>query len=279
MLGIEELLSARGLDTAARIKLVRHQDKRYDVAELERKGLLELYQSYQAKPVFECDYIVSFIGLEKARARLFGVYRVAGRCAAIERPLPEAFEYPAFLPAEGVFYHLEKLPGFEALERRVVIGWGDSALAWHQWLTNKEVIEILPAGYVQAFPGYLDFVISYPDLVEIINNPSANREWHRMLAAVAGVYLIVDAKSGRQYVGSAYGQQGILGRWKAYASSGHGGNKQLAELLDIEPECLHTFQFTILRTLPRTLTHAEVIAYEVLYKRKLGSRAFGLNSN
>ena len=30
------------------------------------------------------------------------------------------------------------------------------------------------------------------DLVQIIGNPTANREWHRSLAAVAGVYLTED---------------------------------------------------------------------------------------
>lgn len=39
------------------------------------------------------------------------------------------------------------------------------------------------------------------------------------------------------------------------------------------------FNFTILRTLSKTLTQAEIIDYERLYKSKLGTRAFGLNSN
>jgi hypothetical protein len=282
MLGIIELLSSRGLDANARVKLVRHQGDCHDFDELDRKGLLELYQSYQSKPVFtKCDYIVSFIGMENSRARFYGVYQVCGHVPARERPLPKGFEYPRFAPADGYFYILEKLPKFDDLKGRMVIDWGGSPLAWHQWLTSKdkEVIEVLPAGYVREFPGYLDFVLSFDELAEIVRNPAANREWHRMLSAVAGVYLIVDAKTGKQYVGSACGERGILARWSDYAASGHGGNKQLMDLLISSSDYARNFQFTILQTLPRTLTKTEVAVQEALYKKKLGSRAFGLNCN
>jgi hypothetical protein len=111
-----------------------------------------------------------------------------------------------------------------------------------------------------------------------MNAPEANREWHTMLSSVAGVYLIMDTESGKQYVGSAYGKRGILGRWKEYATTGHGGNVLLKKILAQDSKAAKNFQFTILRTLPKTLTNKEVINYENLYKEKLGTRAFGLNS-
>ncbi|MCK5407604.1 MAG: GIY-YIG nuclease family protein [Candidatus Krumholzibacteria bacterium] len=100
-----------------------------------------------------------------------------------------------------------------------------------------------------------------------------------MLSAVCGVYLIVDQNTGKQYVGSAYGEKGILGRWTNYAKTGHGGNNQLKKLMEWDPMYAENFNFTILRTLSKTLTQAEIIDYERLYKSKLGTRAFGLNSN
>lgn len=279
-MNIVELLQLRGLDTRAKIKLIRHQDKRYDVHDLYRTGQIETYQSYQGKPIFECDYIVCFIGMDGSRALFFGVYRVLGGCRpAPDVPIPADFPYPQMVQENDVFYQLAPLPGFEDLKDRVVVDWGKSPLAWHQWLSEKEVIEILPHGYVMDFPGYLDFTITFEELVDIVNHPVANREWHRMLAAVAGVYLIVDAKTGAQYVGSAYGQDGILGRWRQYAKTRHGGNEQLRRLTSAVPDYARHFRFCLLHTLPRTLTKNEVIRYEVLYKKKLGSRAFGLNSN
>lgn len=276
---IKEILQLRGVSPTARIKLVRHQDKRFDIHELAREGKLEIYQAYQSEPRFDCDYIISFLGDADRRAVFWGVYKVLGRTAAKTR-LTSADQAEYGLAEEGsVFYDFQLVDGFDDLRERLVIDWGKATLAWHQWLSPKEVIEILPKGYVKKFPGYLDFVLRHDQLVELIANPATNREWHRMLAAVAGIYLIVDQTTGKQYVGSAYGRGGILARWTSYATSGHGGNAQLVDLLKGSPEHAKNFTYSILRTLPLTLTPAEVINFEGLYKRKLGSRAFGLNSN
>lgn len=200
MIDIKEILVLRGLDTTKRIKLVRHlETRRFNLYEFHKTGLLELYQSYQSKPVFDqCDYIVSFIGMENSKARLVGVYEVTGVQPAQSAPLPLniASQYPEMFPPNGYFYVLKRLSGFEDLIERVVIDWGKSALAWHQWLSSKEIVEILPTGYIKPFPGYLDFVLSFDELSTIINYPNANREWHIMLRAVAGIYLVVDTSTG-----------------------------------------------------------------------------------
>jgi hypothetical protein len=132
---------------------------------------------------------------------------------------------------------------------------------------------------VREFPGYDDFILRFDELERIVTNPDANETWHRMLAGVAGVYLISDGKTGDLYVGSAYGEAGILGRWASYVRTKRGGNAKLRALLARDPARYQSFSFSILRTLPRSLTHKEVIAVESLYKAKLGTRAFGLNDN
>ncbi|SIS64874.1 GIY-YIG nuclease family protein [Salimicrobium flavidum] len=101
----------------------------------------------------------------------------------------------------------------------------------------------------------------------------------RMLSSVGGIYLIQDTTDGLQYVGSASGKEGILGRWKEYAKTGHGGNKILKQLIGADSTRAQKFKFTILQTLPATLTRNEVLAEERKYKEKLGSRAAGLNLN
>ena len=95
------------------------------------------------------------------------------------------------------------------------------------------------------------------------------------------MYLITDTLSGMLYVGSAYGEDGIWGRWKEYvATNGHGGNKALKNLIDEDWEyaCKH-FRFSILMLLPKTVTPDEAIRKEQLFKRKLGTNSFGLNNN
>lgn len=60
-------------------------------------------------------------------------------------------------------------------------------------------------------------MLRHDQLVKVVSTPEAHRERHRMLASVAAVYLVLDTSTGQQYVGSAYGAGGLLGRWRAYA--------------------------------------------------------------
>jgi hypothetical protein len=55
------------------------------------------------------------------------------------------------------------------------------------------------------------------------------RKWRDTLRHWRGVYYIFDKSDGKGYVGSAYGEDNILGRWENYAVTGHGGNVLLRE--------------------------------------------------
>jgi len=100
-----------------------------------------------------------------------------------------------------------------------------------------------------------------------------------MLSNVYGVYLILDKKAGQQYVGSAYGKDGIWGRWSHYEKSKHGDNKILIELLEKDPSRYKHFQFSILSVLSNSSMYDQVIQLESITKEKLGTRVFGLNAN
>jgi hypothetical protein len=151
--GIIELLQRRGLQKIAKVKIVRHQDKRkqYDLQALIAKGHFEAgYQAYQVRLVFNCDYIVSCIGLPKCKAWFFGVYRVVGQRPAEEVPLPPHLAYLKDLDPPGwahpglIWYDLAKLGGFADL-KGAVIDWGPGARVWVQWLTvenDKKVIQM-----------------------------------------------------------------------------------------------------------------------------------------
>jgi hypothetical protein len=283
---IVELLRMRSLPMEPkRIRMVRHMAKAIDLPLLYRRHpeKFEVYQSFQNENAFNGDYIVSFVGVPGpgVLAKFVGVYQVVGSKPSSEVFIPEELRHDNWKNEQlgSTYYTLKKLPEFLDLEQRVIVQWS-SGLAWNQYLKPLEIVEILPKGYVSEFPGYLDFVIDFHDLRTIVDNPIANREWHRMLSAVAGVYLIKDTSTGKHYVGSASGQEGIMGRWRNYVKSdGHGGNKMLRELVGADVEHAHHFEFTVLHTLPRSMTQTEVVAVETLYKEKLGSRKFGLNAN
>jgi hypothetical protein len=285
MIPFEHLFGPFGLDLAApgaRVAVVRHQDTELDVREVYRRGQLELYQQFQSKAVFRnFKTLVSFVGLPDLEAVFAGVYHVGVESQPGQQvPPAEYLAWPRSRP-DLFHYELTKDARFDALQDRLVVRWGGGARNWVQKFRPNfmPVVELLPAGYVREFPGFLDFTLSFDELRGILRNPAAHRQWHLMLSSVAGVYLILNEASGEQYVGSAYGARGVLGRWADYADNGHGGNAQLRALAATDPDAPNRFRFSILQTLPRTLTVAEVVAHERRHKEKLGSRAHGLNSN
>lgn len=267
MITIQELLSLRNLPATQKIKLVRHAPHTY--AEYKSNYPLFLkYQEEQHLKIFhKCEYIISFIGEGETTARFIGVYKING-----ERAFKNGYYY----------YDIEEVSGFEDFKDRVVIEWGSSTRMWHQWITQKkEVLEIQTGKYSnKQFKDYLDFVLDYTELKEIISNIHIYKEWRTMLSAVKGIYLILDKVTGKKYIGSAYGDGGIWERWCEYVkTNGHCNNKQLLELISKNPNKVEDFQFTILRTMSKTVTAKEVIEREQLYKKKMGTMAFGLNSN
>lgn len=282
MIRLTELLTSRGYSpNPKRVKLVRHKDSRVDLEALRRSGWLETYQSYQSKAVFDgCDQIVVFYGEEGLASRLIGVYDVGERQTADLVPTPAHFPFPDWGKADHFHYDLTKRPGFEDLEDRVVIDWGKGALAWHQWFTDRPVIEIRPPG--RALPPFRDYLtvnIRHDELKLLVTQPEAHRDWVVGLSAVGAIYLIVNDETGAQYVGSATGEGGLWARWSEYAKSGHGNNARLKQACADSVGCPAAFRFAILDTFSRSLSRQEAVALEAFFKKKLGTRAFGLNAN
>jgi hypothetical protein len=278
--GILDLLGHYGFDRNCKAKLVRHADrKRCDINGLIRRDYFDFYQATQSRPVFaKCDRIISCIGIGETKARLIGVYRVIKQWKGRRKSPPKGF--PREFGNYHYFYDLRKEPEYKEVENRVVIDWGKGTRSWVQKLRNKEIVEILPKGQVRSpFRDYLEFTLTFAELRELYKNPESTRDWQSRLEAVSGVYLILDTKTGSQYVGSAYGVDGIWGRWKTYAHNGHGGNKQLKALTNGNSAYPEAFTFSILQILPHSFAKCEVIAWEQHYKEKLGSRATGLNCN
>ncbi len=274
MITIQELLFNRNLDKGAKIKLVRHKDSRcdlYDKYRIDHKWFLE-YQSSQSRPVFHnVDYIVSFIGEEGTLSRFIGVYQIIEK-----QENPE--HNPETLTDGKYSYEMVEVKGFEDLKERVIIKW-TNPISWHQWISKEmEVIEIQRGLSDKPFTDYYSFILDFYELKEIIIE--GYKDWKQMLSATKGVYLISDTRTGKQYVGSAYGSDGIWGRWSEYVrTNGHGNNKTLKELISADKDYAYNFRFSILMLLPSTVTNKEAIEREQLFKRKLGTNSFGLTNN
>ena len=91
----------------------------------------------------------------------------------------------------------------------MVIDWGSSTVQWVQSQTDKEIWQILPVGFVSEFPGWNQVFISHKELQAIIDNPDGNLDWQLFLTSHDGVYVILDTSTGKIYVGSAYGCNGV----------------------------------------------------------------------
>lgn len=277
MITIQELLYNRGLDKKSkRIKLFRHKTKTIDLYNLYRsdKAMFLRYQSQQSKEVFRnADYIVSFVGEKGTRSRFIGVFKIISmkklrkKKVSVDNGL---YQYE---------YVISEVKGYEDLKERVIIDWGKGAQSWYQYISNvKQVIEIQPGLHYKQFTDYFDFILNYKELKEIIQNSYI--DWRRMLSITKGIYLINDTKTGKLYVGAAYGENGIWGRWSYYIkTNGHAENKILKKLITKDQEYAHNFQYSILMLLPSTITPNEAIKKELLFKRKLGTNSFGLNGN
>ena len=279
MLSVKQYLIAAGLDVDIdRIKLVKHVDHfGRSIRKVITDGDFDIYQAEQSKDkklFHNCDVIISFISLENNLAEFIGVYAVKGYRDFTKKDLSKMPAYMREPHKNGkirLFYELEELKEFQSLKSRLIVQW-KSTRGWVQG-KDLDVYEILPPVKVIAFPGYQDVVLNYHDLKSIFSNPRAHKDWKAALEANAGIYRIVDMSSGEIYIGSAYGSEGLWGRWLNYAKNGHGGNKLL------KPRDPNNFQWSVVRTVSRSMSERDVIKIEALEKLKHGSRVHGLNDN
>lgn len=144
-----------------------------------------------------------------------------------------------------------------------------------------EVREILSARYSgRSFPGYEDIDLSFEELETLVRK--SRPDWRAALESVKGVYLLTDTLTGRRYVDSAYGDQGVWSRWCAYVESGHGGNVELRSLVS-EPTlsyCRSHFRFALLEHRAFRVSDELILAREAFWKSVLLTRAEqGLNRN
>lgn len=131
---------------------------------------------------------------------------------------------------------------------------------------------------ITDFPGFDNVNIEHEALRLIVHDDILS--WKSALSNVKGVYLITDKLSGKQYVGSAYGDNCIWQRWSEYAKNGHGGNANLKELLRKNGEDYKfNFRYSVLEICNMSLGNEYIISRENHWKQILMTREFGLNKN
>jgi hypothetical protein len=234
-------------------------------------GKFQQWQEFQNRKNFQCEKIVSLINYHGEKWLFAGVWNVHGViCKRADDK--KWFEYST-----------SEVPGLNHLSGKTIVTFKRdfrnayvSGETYGPLLIVSQLLEDkLSRG---EFPGYSSTLLMYDDLRHIITHGLTS--WRSALKSVAGVYLIVDVKSGKQYVGSAYGIEGLWGRWQLYAALPHGKNIELDKLLQSEATGYErNFQFSILEICDVIATRDEVLKREQHWKRALRSRDFGHNAN
>lgn len=180
----------------------------------------------------------------------------------------------------AVGYEYRTLEEYKKFFGRLIVGYSNKS----QNLIRKaesvieecKVLEIIDDVFEDdIFPGYENINLSWKELSRIINK----KDWKTALENQKGVYLITDIATGKRYVGSAYGKDMLLGRWKNYVDNGHGGN---VELKGLAMEYIKTnFKYSLLDIYKSTTDDSVIINRESHWKRVLLTRdeRFGYNKN
>lgn len=185
----------------------------------------------------------------------------------------------------GVNYEGEELKEFLPYFGRVIVRYRkkhQTQVVYAKSIIDElEVEHVLPSVYDGVdFPGYDKVRLSYEQLSTIVIRHK--KDWVASLENQKAVYLITDNCSGKHYVGSAFGENGmLLQRWSNYVANGHGGNKLLKTIVDdLGVDYIKkNFQYAIIENYNSRVDKHIILERESWWKETLGSRAFGLNSN
>lgn len=221
------------------------------------------FWNYEKKKSYSMDDIViGFAEIEKGKYLLFDI-------SIVTKDLNKL---------NAVGYEYKKIDKYEKYFGRVVVRYHNKSQNLvrraESLIHEMEVESILPDVYSNdVFPGYENVNISWNELKRNINKES----WKTALKNQKGVYLISDTKTGKFYIGSAYGKEMLLNRWNSYLKTGHGGNAELKSLnFDYVKE---NFHYSILEIYKSTVDNETVIKRESWWKQILLSREFGYNKN
>lgn len=232
-------------------------------------GKFEQWQTKQSKRNFERTFIVSLISLPEKHCWLFvGVYRVLG-CTRKNKKM--------------LVYRTEFLEEYSSLSGRLIVEYVKSE---RQSYRNAEklcksitVLEIKRDDReIFSFPGFNNVCVSHQRLKSLVKLQV--HSWYSALSNVKGIYAIVDTKTGKVYIGSATGQEMIWARWSCYATSGHGGNKILMDILyHNEDGYANNFQYSLLEVFDVKVHDHEILKREEHWKNIFRTREFGYNAN
>ena len=248
----------------------------------EKPQVFNAYQREQnpdaEKALMKAEIAASFIAQDDEKALFVGLYRRKDwRLITNEQywAIPENAEMKPFglggikNRETALWFDLEPMDTYNEWKGRLVVKWPPGRL-WWRWAKSNDfpIHAIHEESLLDAeMPSWERLSLTWEDLRVL---PT---KWKTALRQWRGIYFIFDVRVGKGYVGSACGEENILGRWLEYAASGHGGNRKLREQQPTD------FLFTILQRTSPDMERDEIGQLESSWKDRLHTRDSGLNDN
>lgn len=143
------------------------------------------------------------------------------------------------------------------------------------------VKEILPCQYNgEQFEGYDRVHLPYHKLADVFQG-RIMPTYFEALKKVTGIYCLTDTKTGKLYIGSATGGEGVAGRWGNYLDSKHGGNKKLIALYNERGSGYFEehFTYTLIEYFSLSYDPAKIFEREQYWKHCFNTIKCGYNDN
>lgn len=142
----------------------------------------------------------------------------------------------------------------------------------------KEITPCLYSG--ESFEGYDRVHLPYHRLASIFSG-KIQPTYYEALRKITGVYCLTDTCTGKLYIGSATGEEGVAQRWGNYLDSKHGGNKKLIALYEQKGEEYFEkyFHFTLIEYFGLSYDPIKILEREQYWKKCFDTIENGYNNN
>jgi hypothetical protein len=294
-MNLNDLLQGKDIDPR-HVLVLRHRPNEPELNKVlpwlaaEEPDVFNAYQQTQGERVERAmqamigtGYVASFLGREPGKALFVGLYSI-GESKPLSRE--EFWQVPAYVKlkafgmrgfaderatASVLWFDLALTDFYAHWKGRLIVGWPPPERSWWRRAHRNEipVVAVLEESALDtAIPEWDEIEFTWKQLGVLTTR------WKSALSQWRGIYYIFDTFDGKGYVGSAYGEGNLLGRWLSYAVRGHGGNRLLRQR---DPQ---NFRFTILQRVSPDMDVHDVIRLEGSWKQRLHTREpYGLNQN
>jgi hypothetical protein len=285
-----DLLNEAGIDPKG-VMVFRHRPKERKLRRVlpwlvdENPKLFNAYQQTQEKVVEKAmlgaKFVASFIGHEPGKAVFVALYKITGSAPLSYSEYwrePLNIELKAKYGGIGktdkdrptLWFDLVPTSFHKEWKGKLVVCWPGKEVGWWRWANRNEFrVYAIPevSILVRDMPEWNRLVLGWHELKVL------PKKWCAALSQWRGIYFILDKGNGNGYAGAAYGKDNLLGRWRGYAHTGHGGNKKLRKRNPAN------FLFSILQIVAHDMAPEQVQGLEASWKDRLRTRDFGLNDN